>query len=559
MDMFREFVQTLDAIREGRRHAARSRSDPRLHRSRRSAAALDEEDAGAHGGQRRRAVEDGLSHSRGGRRGDACRPDRSSTRWACGRQLGNGDQSSHEALQRTAGRNSMLVTSDPRSSLRCALLSAGPALGGAAAHHAAGHHARRSRARVADLAAGDSVGAHGDADGRHAVHARQGRAHESPSATLRMRDRSFRRCSRRAVRRPFGDWSLVRREDGSQPVGVSGAAAVHVVEGARSRAKSPPTSGLTETAHIRSSRRRPSSPSTLLPPDGWRVARFSPAASMSLPDGIDAAASLYSSEAVVLTDVERLHAVRVRRRREKRQQNVHRQRLRDRGGSQSPAPALAAGSATSPSSTRADGSRNGHTRNARSTSTATISCPAMRTASASTRIGASPCSPRISGRPTSVSPRSKATATRCRCNGMTLYGGYAFEQALGRTKPARHVHQRVRQGQAARRRGVRRCAVPERSGGRSSRLRMRSRMDSGSRSLATTARSSGPTRATRCTATRATTAPGEHNGQADVRLREVRRATASPSQESRLSQGDLEGFGRRRDLLEHRQAVRSAG
>ena len=97
----------------------------------------------------------------------------------------------------------------------------------------------------------------------------------------------------------FGDWSLVRRADGSRQWAyqsrplytwskeqVPGEVATNV--------------GLTETANSKLAE-TPVVAGSLLQPDGWRVARFSPAASMSLPDGVDVRL-VHSVQAVALTD-----------------------------------------------------------------------------------------------------------------------------------------------------------------------------------------------------------------------------------------------------------------
>ena len=70
MDFFRELVQTLDGIREGRRHVAGSHGGLCVHRSRRGAHALHEALPDSHRRERRRAHEDGPARSGGGRRGD---------------------------------------------------------------------------------------------------------------------------------------------------------------------------------------------------------------------------------------------------------------------------------------------------------------------------------------------------------------------------------------------------------------------------------------------------------------------------------------------------------
>jgi predicted lipoprotein with Yx(FWY)xxD motif len=86
--------------------------------------------------------------------------------------------------------------------------------------------------------------------------------------------------------RPVGDWSIVQRPDGgkqwafrSRPLytwtkeAEPGEAATNV--------------GLTETANLKLAE-NPQRPGSLMPPDGWQVARLDPVASIEMPDGIDA-------------------------------------------------------------------------------------------------------------------------------------------------------------------------------------------------------------------------------------------------------------------------------
>lgn len=97
-----------------------------------------------------------------------------------------------------------------------------------------------------------------------------------------------------------GDWSFVRRKDGirqwayqSHPLyiwskeQVPGEVATNV--------------GLTETANSKLAE-NPVVAGSLMPPAGWQVARFTPATSISVPDGIDVRL-INSVQAVALTDV----------------------------------------------------------------------------------------------------------------------------------------------------------------------------------------------------------------------------------------------------------------
>ncbi len=97
----------------------------------------------------------------------------------------------------------------------------------------------------------------------------------------------------------FGDWSLTRGPGGSRQWAyqsrplytwskeqVPGEVATNV--------------GLTETANAKLAE-TPVEAGSLLPPAGWQVARFTPAAAMSLPDGVDVRL-VASVQAVGLTD-----------------------------------------------------------------------------------------------------------------------------------------------------------------------------------------------------------------------------------------------------------------
>jgi predicted lipoprotein with Yx(FWY)xxD motif len=101
----------------------------------------------------------------------------------------------------------------------------------------------------------------------------------------------------------LGDWSVVRRKDGvrqwayqSRPLytwlqeQVPGEVATNV--------------GLTETAGSKFAENAVEA-GDLLPPEGWEVARFTPAESLTLPDGVDVSL-VHSVHAVALTDAQGL-------------------------------------------------------------------------------------------------------------------------------------------------------------------------------------------------------------------------------------------------------------
>ena len=100
--------------------------------------------------------------------------------------------------------------------------------------------------------------------------------------------------------KPSMDWSLVRRSDGklqwayqSHPLytwvkeTVPGEVATNV--------------GLVETANAKTAE-VPVTAGSLLPPTGWQVARFKPAASLALPDGFDARL-VAAAQSVALVDI----------------------------------------------------------------------------------------------------------------------------------------------------------------------------------------------------------------------------------------------------------------
>jgi predicted lipoprotein with Yx(FWY)xxD motif len=95
------------------------------------------------------------------------------------------------------------------------------------------------------------------------------------------------------------DWSIVRRKDGikqwayqSQPLYVWSKEQVP--------GEVATNAGLTETANSKLAE-NPVLAGSLLPPEGWQVARFTPARSLELPDGIDVRL-IRSVQAVALTD-----------------------------------------------------------------------------------------------------------------------------------------------------------------------------------------------------------------------------------------------------------------
>lgn len=138
----------------------------------------------------------------------------------------------------------------------------------------------------------------GDADGRTLFIYGQDSAGKSHCADACARE--FPPLLAAAGARASRDWSLIRRSDGklqwayqSHPLytwakeTVPGEVATNV--------------GLVETANAKTAE-VPVTAGSLLPPSGWQVARFNPAASLTLPDGFDARL-VPTAQSVALVDV----------------------------------------------------------------------------------------------------------------------------------------------------------------------------------------------------------------------------------------------------------------
>jgi predicted lipoprotein with Yx(FWY)xxD motif len=97
----------------------------------------------------------------------------------------------------------------------------------------------------------------------------------------------------------FGDWSLVRRADGSRQWAYQ-SRPLYTWSQEQAPGEVATNVGLTETANSKLAE-TPVVAGSLLPPEGWRVARFTPVAAMSLPDGVDVRL-VPSVQAVALTD-----------------------------------------------------------------------------------------------------------------------------------------------------------------------------------------------------------------------------------------------------------------
>ena len=98
---------------------------------------------------------------------------------------------------------------------------------------------------------------------------------------------------------PFADWSPLRRGDGRLQWAYQ-SRPLHTWSREEEPGEVATNVGLAETANLKLAE-RPAAAGGLMPPPGWRVARFEPARSIAMPDGIDAGL-VSSAQAVVLTD-----------------------------------------------------------------------------------------------------------------------------------------------------------------------------------------------------------------------------------------------------------------
>ena len=98
---------------------------------------------------------------------------------------------------------------------------------------------------------------------------------------------------------PFGDWSPRARRDGGLQWAYQ-SRPLHTWSREEQPGEVATNVGLAETANLKLAE-RPEAAGALMPPPGWRVARFEPARSIAAPDGIEAKL-VSSAQAVVLTD-----------------------------------------------------------------------------------------------------------------------------------------------------------------------------------------------------------------------------------------------------------------
>ena len=100
---------------------------------------------------------------------------------------------------------------------------------------------------------------------------------------------------------PFADWSPVRRPDGRLQWAYQ-SHPLHTWSREEEPGELATNVGLAETANLKLAERGQQA-GALMPPPGWRVARFEPARSIDVPAGIEARL-VSSAQAVVLTDFE---------------------------------------------------------------------------------------------------------------------------------------------------------------------------------------------------------------------------------------------------------------
>jgi predicted lipoprotein with Yx(FWY)xxD motif len=99
--------------------------------------------------------------------------------------------------------------------------------------------------------------------------------------------------------KPSGDWSILKRKDGVRQWAYQ-KQPLHTWSKEQTPGEVATNVGLTETANSKLAE-NPVVAGSLMPPVGWQVARFDPAQTMRLPDGIDAR-MIRSMHAVGLTD-----------------------------------------------------------------------------------------------------------------------------------------------------------------------------------------------------------------------------------------------------------------
>ena len=137
----------------------------------------------------------------------------------------------------------------------------------------------------------------GDADGRTVFASDQDAA--GVSRCIAECAQEFRPLTAARSARAFGDWSLLARADGSRQWAYQSHP---LYTWARESEPGQVSEDVAESEKPGQSFQFGPRKPPLLPPHGWQVVRFNPAASLSLPDGLDARL-IASAQAVALVDV----------------------------------------------------------------------------------------------------------------------------------------------------------------------------------------------------------------------------------------------------------------
>jgi len=98
--------------------------------------------------------------------------------------------------------------------------------------------------------------------------------------------------------KPSGDWTLVKRSGGKKQWAYQGRP-LYTWSQEQNPGEVATNVGLSDTSNFKLAEGA-EQPTSLMPPEGWQVVRFTPSASMALPNGIEARI-VYSYEAVALT------------------------------------------------------------------------------------------------------------------------------------------------------------------------------------------------------------------------------------------------------------------
>ena len=226
--------------------------------------------------------------------------------------------------------------------------------------------------------------------------------------------------------RAFGDWSLLRA--GGQHQWAYQKRPLYTWSKEQVPGEVATNVGLTETANAKLAE-TPVEAGSLLPPAGWQIARFNPAAAMSLPDGVDV--RLVSSvQAVALTDANGFTLYAFDGDPKKDQQNCIASGC-DARWIAVPAPALAAGFGDFSVVTRADGSAQWAYKKRALYRHSSDQLPGdAYGAGVDKHWNVAVITENF--RPANISIATlEGYGNALSLNGMTLYGGYSFEKRWG--------------------------------------------------------------------------------------------------------------------------------